>query len=90
MTKEESIVQFILDWLSSNKKIADKDTARQTARDLPLGVFLDSLDVMELVIDIEERYGVELDEIFGYDSIQEYRKITPAGLAKAVAHESNE
>lgn len=84
MAKEEAVIQFILDWLSYNKKIADRDTARQTARDLPLGVFLDSLDVMELVIAIEERYGVELDEIIGADSIPEYRKITPAGLAKAV------
>ena len=86
MTKEESIVQFILSWLSSNEKIADKDTARQKARDLPLGVFLDSLDVMELVTAIEERYGVELDEIIGSDSIPEYRKITPACLAKAVTY----
>ena len=90
MTKEESIVQFILYWLSSNEKIADKDTARQKVRDLPLGVFLDSLDVVELVTAVEDRYGVELDEIIGSDSIPKYRKITPAGLAKAVTRESNE
>ena len=90
MVKEEAVIQFILDWLSSNKKIADNDTARQKVCDFSLRVFLDFLDVLDLFMVIEERYCINLEEIIGHDSIPDYKNITPAGLAKAVARESNE
>ncbi|HLX85010.1 MAG TPA: acyl carrier protein [Terriglobales bacterium] len=80
---KEEIRQWLCDWFASRGKIKG-DTAGQIHVDYFEAGLLTSLEVIEFVSEIEERFGVSFSE----QDFQDPRFVTIAGLAELVAERS--
>jgi acyl carrier protein len=77
---KQEVCQWLCDWFASRGKIKG-DTAAQLHVDYFEAGLLTSLEVIEFVSEIEERFGVSFSE----QDFQDPRFVTIAGLAELVA-----
>jgi acyl carrier protein len=80
---KQEVCQWLCDWFASRGKIKG-DTAEQLHVDYFEAGLLTSLEVIEFVSEIEERFGVSFSE----QDFQDPRFVTIAGLAELVAQQS--
>lgn len=80
---KEQVCQWLCDWFVSRQKIKG-DARQQKHVDYFEAALLTSLEVIEFVSDIEERFGVSFSE----EDFHDPRFVTIAGVAELVAEHS--